>query len=392
MEKKYSLGLKELLLSRIKDILYDIAEKLKKIPIIGTAIGTAIQKGIKSTEKQTEKTLEKTTTNAIDKSKPEINSFSQDAGEEASLNYIKAMKEKFDNERTNLSKTISNTIEISSNNSKSSFELSGNKNATSYTTNLESGIEKDKNNLKNSIERTITNASNNSTAIANQNGTMLGNNEMFNMKLAISNSQNSLTSNITDTIRTASNQVDTSSAGNVGSSVGENIKWGFERTNLGYYMRRIGSNLGSELGDNISDNMKVEGSTLGRTLNNAISTAISRIKNNNWSLFGSNGILSNLLNFKWSFFADGGFPTEGDFFFANEQGPELVGSINGHSAVANNDQIIKGIQGGVFNAMMSALNNTDFGGSQVTIEANGDTEGLLNFIEFKQKQKSRQFN
>lgn len=88
----------------------------------------------------------------------------------------------------------------------------------------------------------------------------------------------------------------------------------------------------------------------------------------------------------------GGFPKEGELFYARENGPELVGSINGHSAVANNDQIVQGIQSGVFSGMMSALRNTDFGGGDVVIEATGDTEGLLNFISFKQKQKDRQFN
>ena len=82
----------------------------------------------------------------------------------------------------------------------------------------------------------------------------------------------------------------------------------------------------------------------------------------------------------------------GELFISRESGPELVGSINNHTAVANNDQIIKGIQGGVFSGMMSALSNADFGGASVTIEAKGDTEGLLNFIEFKQKQKIRQFS
>ena len=89
--------------------------------------------------------------------------------------------------------------------------------------------------------------------------------------------------------------------------------------------------------------------------------------------------------------ASGGFPSEGELFMAREAGPELVGSINGHTAVANNDQIVKGIQSGVFSGMMSALRNSDFGGSNVTIEASGDTEGLLNFISFKQKQVQRQF-
>lgn len=46
-------------------------------------------------------------------------------------------------------------------------------------------------------------------------------------------------------------------------------------------------------------------------------------------------------------FAEGGFPTVGDLFIANEQGPELVGQLGGSPAVANGDQIIEGISGGV---------------------------------------------
>lgn len=88
---------------------------------------------------------------------------------------------------------------------------------------------------------------------------------------------------------------------------------------------------------------------------------------------------------------EGGFPQgEDGLFYANHN--ELVGEFaNGRTAVANNDQIVAGIQQGVFSAMMSALSHADFGGN-VTIEANGDTEGLMNFITFKQKQKERQFN
>lgn len=90
-------------------------------------------------------------------------------------------------------------------------------------------------------------------------------------------------------------------------------------------------------------------------------------------------------------YATGGFPEEGQLFFARENGPELVGSMNGHTAVANNEQIVAGIQSGVFSAMMSALSHADFGGTTV-IEASGDMEGLMNFITFKQRQKERQFN
>lgn len=46
-------------------------------------------------------------------------------------------------------------------------------------------------------------------------------------------------------------------------------------------------------------------------------------------------------------YAEGGWPTIGDLFIANEAGPELVGTIGGNTAVANNDDIVQGIQGGV---------------------------------------------
>ena len=44
-------------------------------------------------------------------------------------------------------------------------------------------------------------------------------------------------------------------------------------------------------------------------------------------------------------------------FIANERGPELVGSIGGHTAVANNDQIVEAVSIGVYNAMMDAMNS-----------------------------------
>ena len=60
-------------------------------------------------------------------------------------------------------------------------------------------------------------------------------------------------------------------------------------------------------------------------------------------------------------FAEGGFPDEGQIFVAREAGPELVGSVGGRTAVANNDQIIDGIRMGVFEAVSAAManNNSD---------------------------------
>ena len=49
-------------------------------------------------------------------------------------------------------------------------------------------------------------------------------------------------------------------------------------------------------------------------------------------------------------FASGGFPDQGQLFFANEAGPEMVGRIGGRTAVANKDQITDGIATAVYAA------------------------------------------
>ena len=46
-------------------------------------------------------------------------------------------------------------------------------------------------------------------------------------------------------------------------------------------------------------------------------------------------------------YAQGGWPDVGEIFISREAGPELVGTIGGSTAVANNDDIVQGIQGGV---------------------------------------------
>lgn len=53
-------------------------------------------------------------------------------------------------------------------------------------------------------------------------------------------------------------------------------------------------------------------------------------------------------------YASGGFPEEGSLFWAQEAGPELVGTIGGQSAVANSDQIIQGVASGVAAGMRGA--------------------------------------
>lgn len=72
------------------------------------------------------------------------------------------------------------------------------------------------------------------------------------------------------------------------------------------------------------------------------------------------------LNVEWK--ANGGFVNAGQLFVARESGPEMVGSMNGRTAVANNDQIVQGIASGVYEAMMRANAN---GGQQTSVYVDG---------------------
>lgn len=57
-------------------------------------------------------------------------------------------------------------------------------------------------------------------------------------------------------------------------------------------------------------------------------------------------------------YAAGGLPDTGELFIANERGPELVGNLNGHSAVANNDQIEVGIEEAAYRGFIRAIAST----------------------------------
>lgn len=71
-------------------------------------------------------------------------------------------------------------------------------------------------------------------------------------------------------------------------------------------------------------------------------------------------------------FASGGFPDEGQLFVAREAGAELVGNIGGHTAVANNEQIVTAISRGVYDATVSAMSASNKrGGGEVVLNVNG---------------------
>lgn len=56
----------------------------------------------------------------------------------------------------------------------------------------------------------------------------------------------------------------------------------------------------------------------------------------------------------------------GQMFIAREAGPELVGTIGGHTAVMNNDQIVSSVSAGVYQAVAAALSQAKGQGSGST--------------------------
>jgi len=71
-----------------------------------------------------------------------------------------------------------------------------------------------------------------------------------------------------------------------------------------------------------------------------------------------------------SAYATGGFPDAGQMFIAREAGPELVGQIGRRTAVANNDQIVEGIAGGVRNANSDVISALYAAASQIVRAVN----------------------
>lgn len=70
-------------------------------------------------------------------------------------------------------------------------------------------------------------------------------------------------------------------------------------------------------------------------------------------------------------YADGGFVGSGQMFIAREAGPEMVGSIGGRTAVANNDQIVQAVSLGVYNAVVDAMSKTSGGSQPITVQIDG---------------------
>lgn len=74
-------------------------------------------------------------------------------------------------------------------------------------------------------------------------------------------------------------------------------------------------------------------------------------------------------------YATGGHPDTGELFLAREAGPEMVGTIGGRTAVANNDDIVESIKAGVYEAVMAGMGNGG-GNSDVNLKVYLDSREI----------------
>lgn len=77
------------------------------------------------------------------------------------------------------------------------------------------------------------------------------------------------------------------------------------------------------------------------------------------------------LNVSW--YAGGGYPTEGDLFFANEAGPEMIGKIGNKTTVANNDQITRAIAEATYEAVSQALHENQDSSQPIIVNVGNET-------------------
>ena len=83
-------------------------------------------------------------------------------------------------------------------------------------------------------------------------------------------------------------------------------------------------------------------------------------------------------------YANGGFPNKGQLFVANEVGPEMVGTMDGRTAVANQQEITTGIANAVYpavyNAVVAAMSEAN---NNVNITLQGDADKLFTMVQDK---------
>lgn len=137
----------------------------------------------------------------------------------------------------------------------------------------------------------------------------------------------------------------------MGYKISENIQKGIDKLNLTANVK-----VSTKDSDIAEWQKKITSSLTTKVGSSLIGSAKSNIPGKE-----SGGVYS---NFKWhdiEQYAGGlnqGLPNVGQLFVAREKGAELVGNLNGHTAVMNNDQIVGSVSNGVYKATRRAMSET----------------------------------
>ena len=85
-------------------------------------------------------------------------------------------------------------------------------------------------------------------------------------------------------------------------------------------------------------------------------------------------------------YASGGYPQKGQMFIANEAGAEMVGSLDGKTAVANQDQITNALVAALYPAIRDAFRDANQGQStEVNVTLEGDANKMFRVMQQKGK-------
>lgn len=137
-----------------------------------------------------------------------------------------------------------------------------------------------------------------------------------------------------------------------GYTDGVNNKWDTAKSGIDKMVKDTTSSLDTSLG-----NMESSATTSAGNIKSTFSGLDIPTPHLNWDWndFSIGDLQFSVPSFKIDWYANGGFPSAGELFMARESGPEMVGTMGGRSAVANNDQIVEGIERGVTNALVNVL-------------------------------------
>ena len=152
---------------------------------------------------------------------------------------------------------------------------------------------------------------------------------------------------------------------------------------------------GKALGNSLTSGMnsvKSAATTAARALADSVVNPISAAVDSVKTMLNSLNVGASVFDrpssyadkFKIPLFASGGYPDEGQLFIARERGAEMVGSIGGRTAVANNDQIVEAIRLAVYDAMVAA-GGSEGGDTYVYL----DSDPVAARIEKRQREKGQ---